>query len=488
MLNQLRLRNRMIFGYSIPVLLFFILSGFVYIKILQIYETFQQVELTQNTIKIAQVMDDNYRDMVKALRGYLLFSTEESLLQYTEANLRFNEAAIRARNTLQDFKQLQRTEEIIQNQKQYYNFSQKIITLVNQNKLPEAMALFKTGEGQKYIDNFIELSGEFNEAEEDILNEATAEAKNAINSLTIALVFGAVLCLGFSAIAALGISSEISRTIEQAVSRIANSSIEIAGTLEQQEHSTALVATAVNETTTTMDELEASSRQSAEQAQSSAAGARQALHLTQIGTQSVEHSLETQGILKEKVTAIAQQILQLSQQTAQIGNISKLVSEIANQTNMLALNAAVEAVRAGEQGKGFAVVASEIRKLADQSQKSAHKINTLVSDIQGAIHSTVLVTHEGTKTVDLGVNIARETADALNGVRDSISDVVMSSQQIAWNAQQQVTAIEQVVEAMNSLNVGAKETVQGIANTRESTEQLNEASLDLKAIIRPLAK
>ncbi|MCT7981188.1 methyl-accepting chemotaxis protein [Laspinema olomoucense] len=483
MLNQLRLRNRMIFGYSIPVLLFFILSGFVYIKILQIYETFQQVELTQNTIKIAQVMDDNYRDMVKALRGYLLFSTEESLLQYTEANLRFNEAAIRARNTLQDFKQLQRTEEIIQNQKQYYNFSQKIITLVNQNKLPEAMALFKTGEGQKYIDNFIELSGEFNEAEEDILNEATAEAKNAINSLTIALVFGAVLCLGFSAIAALGISSEISRTIEQAVSRIANSSIEIAGTLEQQEHSTALVATAVNETTTTMDELEASSRQSAEQAQSSAAGARQALHLTQIGTQSVERSLETQGILKEKVTAIAQQILQLSQQTAQIGNISKLVSEIANQTNMLALNAAVEAVRAGEQGKGFAVVASEIRKLADQSQKSAHKINTLVSDIQGAIHSTVLVTHEGTKTVDLGVNIARETADALNGVRDSISDVVMSSQQIAWNAQQQVTAIEQVVEAMNSLNVGAKETVQGIANTRESTEQLNEASLDLKAII-----
>ncbi|MCT7991953.1 methyl-accepting chemotaxis protein [Laspinema olomoucense] len=483
MLNQLRLRNRMIFGYSIPVLLFFILSGFVYIKILQIYETFQQVELTQNTIKIAQVMDDNYRDMVKALRGYLLFSTEESLLQYTEANLRFNEAAIRARNTLQDFKQLQRTEEIIQNQKQYYNFSQKIITLVNQNKLPEAMALFKTGEGQKYIDNFIELSGEFNEAEEDILNKATAEAKNAINSLTIALVFGAVLCLGFSAIAALGISSEISRTIEQAVSRIANSSIEIAGTLEQQEHSTALVATAVNETTTTMDELEASSRQSAEQAQSSAAGARQALHLTQIGTQSVERSLETQGILKEKVTAIAQQILQLSQQTAQIGNISKLVSEIANQTNMLALNAAVEAVRAGEQGKGFAVVASEIRKLADQSQKSAHKINTLVSDIQGAIHSTVLVTHEGTKTVDLGVNIARETADALNGVRDSISDVVMSSQQIAWNAQQQVTAIEQVVEAMNSLNVGAKETVQGIANTRESTEQLNEASLDLKAII-----
>lgn len=483
MLNQLRLKKRMILGFSLPVLLFFMLSGFVYLKIIQFSQTFRQVESSQITVKVAQNLNDNYQDMVKALRGYLLFNNERLMLQYTTATFQFNETAIIARNTIPDFNQLKRIEDMIKLQKQYDDFSQRIIALVNQNQISEAVDLFKTGEGQKYIDNFIELSEQLNAAEEDILNEATAEAKKAIDSLIVALVLGVVLCLGFSAIAALGISSGISSTIEQAVSRITNSSTEIAATLEQQEHSTALAASAVNETTTTMDELEASSRQSAEQAKSSAAGAQQALHLTEIGTQSVGRSLEAQGILKEKVTGIAQQILQLSEQTAQIGNISKLVSEIANQTNMLALNAAVEAVRAGEQGKGFAVVASEIRKLADQSQKSAQKINTLVGDIQGAIHSTVLVTHEGTKTVDRGVNIAQETADALNGVRDSINEVVMSSQQIALNAQEQVTAIEQVVEAMNSLNVGAKETVQGIANTRESTEQLNQASLDLKAMI-----
>ncbi len=483
MFDHLKLRNRIIGGYSIPVVLFFFLAGFIYFNATQISKIFRQVELTQDTLKIGQELDNSFRDMVLYLRGYLLFQTSESLLNYEKSKNRFNKAVIEAETTIKDSRQHQRIEEMAKFQTGYADFSERIITLIDNNQDPTALSLFKTGEGKKYIDSFVALSGEFDSAEQETLTAATAAAKKAIHSLTLALVLGTLMCLGFSAIASLGISSGISNTIEQAVRRIANSSTEIAATLEQQERTTALAASAINETTTTMDELEASSRQSAEQAQSSASGAQQALHLTEIGTETVGRSLESQRILKEKVSAIAQQILQLSEQTSQIGNISKLVSEIANQTNMLALNAAVEAVRAGEQGKGFGVVASEIRKLADQSQKSAQKINTLVGDIQGAINSTVLVTDEGTKTVDRGVNIAQETADALNGVRDSINEVVMSSQQIALNAQQQVSAIEQVVEAMNSLNVGAKETVKGIANTRESTEQLNTASLDLKAII-----
>jgi len=66
-------------------------------------------------------------------------------------------------------------------------------------------------------------------------------------------------------------------------------------------------------------------------------------------------------ILKENVKAIAQQIMRLNEQTNQIGNISSVVTNLANQTNILALNAAVEAVRAGENAKGFNVLGTEIR-------------------------------------------------------------------------------------------------------------------------------
>ena len=173
----------------------------------------------------------------------------------------------------------------------------------------------------------------------------------------------------------------------------------------------------------------------------------------------------------------------MSEQTNQIGNISALVSDLASQTNMLALNAAVEAVRAGEHGKGFAVVASEIRKLADESRKSAERINALVADIQTAFNSTVMATEEGTKTVKSGVEIARETADAFSGVSDSVNNVVVNNQQISLNVKQQAIAVRQVVDAMNSLNTAAKETASGLSQTKVGIQKLNEAALELKSLI-----
>lgn len=201
-----------------------------------------------------------------------------------------------------------------------------------------------------------------------------------------------------------------------------------------------------------MDELRTSSQQSAAQATDAEAGASRALTLAQRGTVAVEQTLEGMEMLKENVGAIAEQILHLSEQTHQIAAISNLVSNLANQTNILALNAAVEASRAGEYGKGFAVVAKEIRQLADRSKNSASKIHALISDIQVAIQSTVRVTNAGQETVDEGVKIALGTEAAFTGVKDAVNKVVVNNQLISLNAQQQAIAIQQVVDAMNSLN------------------------------------
>lgn len=81
------------------------------------------------------------------------------------------------------------------------------------------------------------------------------------------------------------------------------------------------------------------------------------------------------------------------------------------------------------------------------------------------------------------MNIASETAAAFAGVANAINNVVLSSQQVSLNAKQQAVAIEQVVEAMNSLNQAAAQTASGITQTKVGTQKLNEAALDLKAII-----
>lgn len=325
------------------------------------------------------------------------------------------------------------------------------------------------------------------EINEGIGKSATENARQTANTTLFwtgagtVVGFGSAVGLGF--ILSIAIAKPFGRKVSSVIQSVVSSASEIAATIEQQEKVTNQQAFSVNETTTTMDELGVSSRQSAEQASAAASGAQQALSLAESGARAVDRTLEEMDVLRAKVGAIADQILRLSEQTSQIGSISGLVSDLANQTNMLALNAAVEAVRAGEYGKGFAVVSGEIRKLADKSKQSADKINTLVNDIQNAINSTVMVTDEGTKTVETSVAIANQTAEAFAGVTDAMNNVVLNSQQISLNVQQQAVAIHQVVGAMSNLNGAAQETASGISQIKVGTHQLNEAAHNLKALV-----
>jgi len=262
------------------------------------------------------------------------------------------------------------------------------------------------------------------------------------------------------------IAKPLGAKISEIVNMVVSSSTEIATTIEQQERAAIQQATSVNQTTTAMDELGASSQQSAEQAQASATAAEQVLLL--VDGRSYERQ-NKESSLREKVGDIANQILHLSEQTNQIGMISTLVSDLASQTNMLALNAAVEAVRAGEHGKGFAVVAAEIRKLADQSKTSAEKINGLVADIQKSTNSTVMVTNEGTRTVE--------------DIVDAMKTITLNGQQIALTSNQQAIAVQQVVEAMNSLNIAARETASGIGQIKIGTQKLNDAATKLQTVV-----
>ncbi|MEL6383989.1 MAG: methyl-accepting chemotaxis protein [Cyanobacteria bacterium J06626_18] len=321
------------------------------------------------------------------------------------------------------------------------------------------------------------------EAYWDLTNKTTfaAEAhaaRNVRNSTRLAVV------LNIGILIIILIISETLRTrLKKTVASLTTSSTQIATTIAQQERIASQQASSVNETTTTMDELEASSRHAAEQAIAAVEDAKQAFTASEAGQKAVSQGLEGMFALEQKVEAIAEQIVTLSGQASQISNISQLVIDFANQTNMLALNSSVEAVRAGEHGKGFAVVANEIRKLADQSQQSADKINALVSEIQKAINETVMVAEEGTKTVKSGVQIARRAEEAFGEVKEAVNQVVLNNQQVSLNLKQQVNAIQQVVDAMEAINQGAKETAGGLGQTKEGTEHLNEAAIGLQKMV-----
>jgi Methyl-accepting chemotaxis protein (MCP) signalling domain/Cache domain len=282
---------------------------------------------------------------------------------------------------------------------------------------------------------------------------------------------------------AIFLASRTTRSVNHIVRAIASSSSQIAVTIEQQKRIASQQLSAVDRTATTMNELSESSKACASEAEAAAFGAAQALKLAAGGSQAVDNTLKEMATLTENVGAIQKQILRLSEQTDRIGNISSLVSDLANQTNMLALNAAVEAVRAGESGKGFAVVASEIRKLADRSKESASNINALVAEIQKAITSTATVTDDGTKTVQNGVKIARKTADAFAGVAGAIDRIAANSKQISVTSKNQAIAIQDVVESINSLHLATQETAASISQVKLGIAQLNQAAQNLKSAV-----
>ncbi len=316
-----------------------------------------------------------------------------------------------------------------------------------------------------------------------IAQEGRGQAQATVDrarTLTLGgMVAGSLLAL----IIGITLSMAIARPIFRATSSIATVSNQLAATMAEQERTIAQQSTAINQTATTMTELNTSARQSAQQADMVAARSDKALDLAHDGVTVIQRTQHYMIDLRHKVNAIAQQILRLSEQTGQISGIINLVSDLANQTNMLALNAAVEAARAGEHGKGFAVVALEVRKLADQSKKSAERISGLVGEIQSATNVTVMVTEEGSKTVDLGIASAEQAVNMFHGISDTITDVSESTQQISLNSKQQANAIQQVSQAMSELNIGMMETTQTVGQTRVGVQDMNQVVDRLKALV-----
>ena len=343
--------------------------------------------------------------------------------------------------------------------------------LLSVNKL---ISLFKQMEQD--FGALVQLQIDVAKNEKDRADAGYAVTRN----ITITSIVGGILL-------ALGTGFWIIRSttgrLTESMTVMSSTSAEIASTVEQHERTATEQAASVSETTSTIDELGASSRQSIEQADAVAAMAKGALSTTDEGVKMARQASDGMVKMKEKVESIGVQILHLSEQTGQIGKIATMVTDIAGQINMLALNAAVEAVRAGEQGKGFAVIAQEVRKLADQGKKSAEQANTIVSDIQKATNSAVMVTEEGTKTVLDVAGIAQKAGEAFASLSGVATSVYENAQQVSLNSRQQGTAIKQVTDAMNSINAGAKETAAGISQTKIGIQRLNEAAQGLKKIV-----
>lgn len=442
------------------------------------------VDHTHRAITLINAVEETLVDAETGQRGFLITNQDNFLEPYNTANARIDDIFVDLRQRLSiNPTQLEYIDQLEELSDAKFDELATTIQLKRNGQEDELMALVLSGKGKNIMDEIRQITDEMLAIEEELL--VVREAANA----TAATLATTVTIVGTSVVLLMGlgilffINRQVIRPINQVATDLATSSNELAATVQQQEQAASQQAASVTQTSSTMEELNMSSRQSAEQAEIASGSARQVLQLVENGNQAVGQSLESMMVLTQKVQVVAEQIARFSDQTSQIGNISALVSDLANQTNMLALNAAVEAVRAGEHGKGFAVVATEIRKLADQSRVSTEKINVLVNDIQVALTAAVLATDDSNQTAQIGSKISHQTADVFQQTADAINAIVNNVQQISLSSKQQSTAINQVVNAMTALDIAAKDTASSIGQTRINMQQLNKSAHDLQAVV-----
>ncbi len=141
----------------------------------------------------------------------------------------------------------------------------------------------------------------------------------------------------------------------------------------------------------------------------------------------------------------------LAESASKIGEVVKLINDIAGRTNLLALNATIEAARAGEAGKGFAVVASEVKSLANQTAKATEDIARQITEIQGVTGETVAAIRRIATTIDEVNNIATSIAAG-------VEQQGASTQEIARNVQQAARRTREMSETIASVSGDARLT------------------------------
>ena len=225
--------------------------------------------------------------------------------------------------------------------------------------------------------------------------------------------------------------------------------------IEQQNSEINSSAVAMNEMTSSLEEV---SRNTQQTAQAATAAERE----TALGQQIVSTTLNDLIKLTTQVSNASEIINLLKKDSDHIGSILQVIESIAEQTNLLALNAAIEAARAGESGRGFAVVADEVRTLASRTKDSTTEIKHMIDKLQTGTERAVKANQSSEEAAKSTAERAGNAGNALQAISEAVELISSTAYQIASATEQQTTVSRDInknihrisdVAAQNSQNV-----------------------------------
>lgn len=524
------LKQKIINGYLIMNLLLLINTGISTYNLNKTNNGFKDTLSSElSLLLLYEELRYNISDQNALARGYVIFGEadyKERFIQETEDNKKTQDKILNAKHSKE-------IESIIEKSNQWEEDTQKVFALYDSGQRKQAFQLLEnevTPQSRELRDGLEKIVQQREESiekkREELLSKGNKVFYITIILAVLSIIFGLMMGRYYARLIVdpiIKVADKLKQLSnkdfsgEALVSQTNNELGIMIGAVNTMVDNTRTLLVTAKETSlqvaASSEQLSASAEQStqasevvASMSQESAAGAESQLTQTE-QSENVIHQMNT-GIQKvtdktmeansmvshvkkisedggEKVQTILTQMqdihlsvenlshtLQLlGKRSNEIGEIVKIITDIADQTNLLSLNAAIEAARAGENGKGFAVVADEVRKLAEQSSTSAGQISQLIQSIQNETNNALSFMEDSTKKVSVGVNLSEEVSETFGDISNQIYQLNSHIELMSQAMKQFLDGSSYMNETFEVIKETAKTNAAAIEETSSATEE-----------------
>lgn len=251
--------------------------------------------------------------------------------------------------------------------------------------------------------------------------------------------------------------------------------------LDQQRSEIEQIATAINEMTSTVEEVARHTLDAANAADKAKTETSQ-INIIAANTIGAIANLE------QEIKNGAKVIHSLKEESGNIGSVLDVIRNIADQTNLLALNAAIEAARAGEAGRGFAVVADEVRTLANRTAQSTEEIQNMVQRFQQKSSEAVDAMDRAIKQADVSSEQVGSSAESLSTVSTAVTTISDMNTQIASAAEEQTAVAKEINQNIQRISHSVEQSANAARSTAHTSEQLSELANNLSNVVRQTSR